>query len=99
MTPKSLLRLPAATSTLDELSDGHFQRVIEDPRFADGGREAVTKLVLCSGKVYYDIAGHGERDAAGHIAIARVELLYPFPEEDLFRLIESYTNLERVVCV
>jgi 2-oxoglutarate dehydrogenase E1 component len=99
MTPKSLLRLPAATSTLADLSDGHFERVIDDRRFADGGREAVTKLVLCSGKVYYDIAGHEERDDAGHIAIARVELLYPFPEEDLVELIESYPNLERVVWV
>jgi 2-oxoglutarate decarboxylase len=99
MTPKSLLRLPAATSTLEELSDGHFERVIDDPRFADGGRDAVTKLVLCSGKVYYDIAGHEERDAARHIAIARVELLYPFPEEDLVKLMESYPNLERVAWV
>ena len=99
MTPKSLLRLPAATSTLEELAEGHFERLIDDPRFAGGGREAVTKLVLCSGKVYYDIAGHEERDAAGHIAIARVELLYPFPEEDLVKLMESYPNLERVVWV
>ena len=64
MTPKSLLRLPEASSRLEELSDGHFERVIDDPRFADGGREQVTKLVLCSGKIYYDIAGHDERDAA-----------------------------------
>jgi multifunctional 2-oxoglutarate metabolism enzyme len=99
MTPKSLLRMPEATSTLADLAEGHFQRVIDDPRFADGGREAVTKLVLCSGKVYYDIAGHEERDAQGHIAIARVELLYPFPEEDLVELMASYPNLERVVWV
>jgi 2-oxoglutarate decarboxylase len=99
MTPKSLLRLPAATSTLEELTDGRFERVIDDPRFADGGRDAVTKLVLCSGKIYYDIAGHEERDAAGHIAIARVELIYPFPEEDIVGLMESYPNLERVVWV
>ena len=46
-----------------------------------GGRDAVTKLVLCSGKVFYDIAGHEERPAADHIAVARVEMLYPFPEE------------------
>src|SRR4029434_5197178 len=65
MTPKSLLRLPAASSTLEELSDGHFERVIDDPRFTGGGRDAVTKLVLCSGKIYYDIAGHEDRDAAG----------------------------------
>ncbi len=63
MTPKSLLRLPAATSTLAELAEGGFERVIDDPRFADGSdRERVTKLVLCSGKVYYDIAGHEERE-------------------------------------
>jgi 2-oxoglutarate decarboxylase len=99
MTPKSLLRLPEASSTLKDLAEGHFERVIDDPRFAEGGREAVTKLVLCSGKVYYDIAGHEERDAAGHISVARVELLYPFPEEDLVELIESYPNLERVVWV
>jgi 2-oxoglutarate decarboxylase len=99
MTPKSLLRLPEAASTLAELAEGHFERVIDDPRFADSGREAVTKLVLCSGKVYYDIAGHEERDAQAHIAIARVELLYPFPEEDLVGLMEGYSNLERVVWV
>ena len=45
----------------------------------------MTKLVLCSGKVYYDIAGHEERESAGHIAVARVELLYPFPEGELTR--------------
>jgi multifunctional 2-oxoglutarate metabolism enzyme len=99
MTPKSLLRLPEATSTLADLAEGHFERVIDDPRFVDGGREAVTKLVLCSGKIYYDIAGHEERDAQSHIAVARVELLYPFPEEDLVELMERYPNLERVVWV
>jgi 2-oxoglutarate decarboxylase len=99
MTPKSLLRLPAATSTLTELAEGAFQRVIDDARFADGDREAVTKLVLCSGKVYYDIEMHEEREAAGHIAVARVELLYPFPEHELTQLMDSYPNLERVVWV
>jgi multifunctional 2-oxoglutarate metabolism enzyme len=99
MTPKSLLRLPEASSRLEDLSDGQFERVIDDPRFAESGRENVTKLVLCSGKIYYDIAAHEERDAAGHIAIARVELLYPFPEDDLVKLMESYPNLERVVWV
>jgi multifunctional 2-oxoglutarate metabolism enzyme len=99
MTPKSLLRLPAATSTLAELAEGSFQRVIDDARFADGDRESVTKLVLCSGKVYYDIVGHEEREGARHIAVARVELLYPFPESELVELLEGYPNLERVVWV
>ena len=59
----------------------------------------MTKLVLCSGKVYYDIATHEERASASHIAVVRVELLYPFPELELARLMESYPNLERVVWV
>jgi len=95
MTPKSLLRLPAATSTMEALSDGGFQRVIDDGDLP-GTREDVTKLVLCSGKVYYDIVGNEERDQAGHIAIARVEMLYPFPENELSELIDSYPNLERI---
>ncbi len=100
MTPKSLLRLPAAVSTLAELAEGSFQRVLDDPRFADGeGRERVTKLVLCSGKVFYDIDGHEDREGQDHIAVARVELLYPFPEAELMELMERYPNLERVVWV
>jgi multifunctional 2-oxoglutarate metabolism enzyme len=100
MTPKSLLRLPAAVSTVAELAEGSFHRVLDDPRFMDGkGREAVTKLVLCSGKVFFDIDGHEDRDGQDHIAVARVELLYPFPEAELTELMESYPNLERVVWV
>jgi multifunctional 2-oxoglutarate metabolism enzyme len=99
MTPKSVLRLAAATSTLSELAEGSFQRVIDDPRFGEGDRDAVTKLVLCSGKVYYDIAAHEEIKEAGHIAVARVELLYPFPETELVELMERYPNLERVAWV
>jgi 2-oxoglutarate dehydrogenase E1 component len=97
MTPKSLLRLPAAASTMDELANGEFHKVIDDPAVED--RDKVTKLVLCSGKVYYDIAGHEERAAAGHIAVARVEMLYPFPENELRELMASYPNLERIVWV
>jgi multifunctional 2-oxoglutarate metabolism enzyme len=106
MTPKSLLRLGAATSTFDELANGEFQRVIDDPLFAGGGngsapgdRDKVTKLVLCSGKVYYDIVGNEERESADHIAVARVEMLYPFPEQQLKDLMDSYPNLERIVWV
>ena len=99
MTPKSLLRLPAATSTVAELAEGQFERVIDDAHFATEGRDAVTKLVLCSGKVYYDIAGHEDRDSASHIAVVRVEQLYPFPEVELGELMASYPNLERVVWV
>jgi 2-oxoglutarate decarboxylase len=98
MTPKSLLRLPAAVSSVPDLADGGFQRVIDDPDLP-GPRERVTKLVLCSGKVYYDIASFEERGEADHIAVARVELLYPFPEKELKELMMSYPSLERVVWV
>ena len=101
MTPKSLLRLPAATSTLAELAEGSFERVLDDPRVGDGGtdRANVTRLVLCSGKIFYDIDAHEDREGQDHIAVARVELLYPFPEAELTELMESYPNLERVVWV
>ena len=98
MTPKSLLRLPAATSSLEELYEGGFQRVLDDPA-APEDRSKVTKLVLCSGKVYYDIAANEDRDKQDHIAVARVEMLYPFPDEELRTLMASYPNLERVVWV
>jgi 2-oxoglutarate dehydrogenase E1 component len=96
MTPKSLLRLPAAVSNIDQLTSGHFQPVLDDPTLP-GDRDSVTRLVLCSGKVYYDIVGHDDRAGCGHVAVARVELLYPFAENELRALMVSYPNLETVV--
>jgi 2-oxoglutarate dehydrogenase E1 component len=98
MTPKSLLRLPAAASHLDELADGGLQVIIDDPKLP-GSREDITKLVLCTGKVYYDIVAHEARPEAQHVAVGRVELLYPFAENELRSLIESYPNLKRVTWV
>jgi 2-oxoglutarate dehydrogenase E1 component len=96
MTPKSLLRLPAASSSLSELTGGTFQPVMEDPGAVDR-REDIRRLVLCSGKVYYDIQGTKRRDEATTTAVARVEELYPFPESALSELVSSYPNLEEVV--
>jgi 2-oxoglutarate dehydrogenase E1 component len=98
MTPKSLLRLPAAASRVEELADGGLQVVIDDPA-PPSPREEITKLVLCTGKVYYDIIAHEARKEATHVAVARVELLYPFAENELRELIESYPNLKRVTWV
>lgn len=95
MTPKSLLRHPMATSTVQELTSGTFQRVLDDPTVADAA--AVERLVLCTGKVYYDIQGHTRRQDAAHVAVARLELLYPFPGEALTELVERYPNLKEVV--
>ncbi|MEA2422173.1 MAG: hypothetical protein QOF55_1272, partial [Thermoleophilaceae bacterium] len=96
MTPKSLLRLPAATSKLAHLTDGRFNPVLDDPSLP-GARDEVTRLVLCSGKVFYDLVGHEARAEAKHVAIGRVELLYPFAENELRGLMESYPRLDTVV--
>jgi 2-oxoglutarate dehydrogenase E1 component len=96
MTPKGLLRLKQASSTLGDLADRAFQPVIDDPA-AD--RDEVTRLLVCSGKVYYDIAGHEERQNARHVAVARLEQLYPFPVESYGRVVASYPSLEEVVWV
>jgi 2-oxoglutarate dehydrogenase E1 component len=96
MTPKSLLRLPAAASKLEDLAEGsQFHPVLDDPAVTD--REKVTRLVLCTGKVYYDIAGSEERAAVDNVAVARVELLYPFASSELRELMDSYPSLREVV--
>ena len=95
-TPKSLLRHPRATSTLTDLVEGSFQPVIDDERAA---KDQVTRLLLCTGKVYYDLIGSDAAGDAAHVGIARVEELYPFPGEELARVIAGYPSLEEVVWV
>jgi 2-oxoglutarate dehydrogenase E1 component len=95
-TPKGLLRLNRAAAAPEELTDGHFQLIIDDPS-AGSRREKVERLVLCTGKVYFDIDAHERRAAAENVAIARVELLYPFAQEQLAELLASYPNLKEVV--
>ena len=97
-TPKSLLRLHEAASRLDELTNGAFHPVLDDVA-ATNRRDAVRRLVLCSGKVYYDLILSPAREAATHVAIARVELLYPFPATDLAELVGRYSNLSEIVWV
>jgi 2-oxoglutarate dehydrogenase E1 component len=93
MTPKGLLRLKQASSTLEDLSAGSFRPVIPDP----GAGADVRRLVLCSGKLYYDIVGHGERPGATDVAVARLEQLYPFPVDAVAGLIGSLPQLEEIV--
>jgi len=94
-TPKSLLRSKDASCRLDDLVSGEFQQIIDDPRAA-GRREKVTRLLLCSGKVYYDLDAAEARASATDVAIARLELLYPLPEDRLKELLASYPNLTEV---
>ncbi len=93
MTPKGLLRLKESAGTLEELAEGRFQPLVDDT--ADHSR--VRRLVLVSGKVYYDIVGHEQRAQRPEIAVARLEQLYPFPVAEAASLVASYPALEEVV--
>ncbi|HEY2438190.1 MAG TPA: multifunctional oxoglutarate decarboxylase/oxoglutarate dehydrogenase thiamine pyrophosphate-binding subunit/dihydrolipoyllysine-residue succinyltransferase subunit, partial [Solirubrobacteraceae bacterium] len=97
MTPKSLLRLPQATSRVHELSEGRFQPVLREA--SEGDPALVRRLILCSGKLFYELAGDESRAENPYAAIGRVELLYPFPQSEILALVESYPNLEEVVWV
>jgi 2-oxoglutarate dehydrogenase E1 component len=95
-TPKSLLRLPAATSRLDDLTTGRFEAVLDDPA-ASGDPGAVARLVLCSGKVYYDLAAGAVKLEASRPALVRMEKLYSFPEDEITDLIGRYPNAREVI--
>jgi 2-oxoglutarate dehydrogenase E1 component len=96
MTPKSLLRLPQATNRVEHLSDTRFFPVLGEPRVP---ADKVRRLVLCTGKIYYDLIGHPSRAGNDGVAVGRVELLYPFPEGQIRELIDTYPNLKEVVWV
>ena len=92
MTPKGLLRLREAASDLGELTEGRFRPVLDDP---DADREAVRRLVVCSGKLYYDILAGGHKPP--EVAVARLEQLYPFPVDEFAGLVARYPKLEELV--
>jgi 2-oxoglutarate decarboxylase len=97
MTPKSLLRLPQAASSIADMAENtRFEPVLAEPGIQD---DQVTRLVLCTGKIYYDLVGHPERESHVGLAVARVELLYPFPEGQILDLIARYPNLREVLWV
>ena len=97
-TPKGLLRLDRAAASIEDLTEGSFQFILDDPRAAER-HEKVERLVLCTGKVYYDIDGSDRRETAENVAIARVEMLYPFAKEQLQALIATYPNLKEIAWV
>ncbi|HEY3133731.1 MAG TPA: 2-oxoglutarate dehydrogenase E1 component [Gemmatimonadaceae bacterium] len=92
MQPKSLLRLPEAASKLTDLTSGSFRPVIDDP-VASQHREAITRLVFCTGKIYYDLAVK----RAPHVALVRVEELYPWPGNQIAQIVDLYPAIEEVV--
>jgi 2-oxoglutarate dehydrogenase E1 component len=98
MSPKSLLRHPMAASRLEELTEGRFHRVLGDPLAADRA-EGVTRLLLCSGKIYVDLVANDARESAAAVALGRVEELYPFPADELSGLAGSFPALREIVWV
>ena len=95
MTPKSLLRHKLAVSSLDELANGRFQLVIGEHR--DVAVKKVKRVVLCSGKVYYDLLEDAEKRGLNDVAIVRVEQLYPFPRPEVSAELEKYPSVKEVV--
>ncbi|HET6380758.1 MAG TPA: multifunctional oxoglutarate decarboxylase/oxoglutarate dehydrogenase thiamine pyrophosphate-binding subunit/dihydrolipoyllysine-residue succinyltransferase subunit [candidate division Zixibacteria bacterium] len=97
MTPKSLLRLPEAASPVSALTEGRFLPVIDDPAVAaDEVAASVGHVILCSGKIYYDLLLNEERGARQDVAIVRVERLYPFPTDELSEVLSRYPRARRV---
>jgi len=97
MSPKSLLRHKLSTSTLEDITDRGFQLVIDEIDEIDN--KAVSRLLICSGKVYYDLLDGRRENEIKDIAIARIEQLYPFPKRQLSELIDGYPNVSEVVWV
>ena len=98
MSPKSLLRHKLSTSTLDKVTGGAFRLVIDE---IDDNIEkrAVTRLLICSGKVYYDLLEARRGKEVGNVAVIRLEQLFPFPQKEMKRVIDSYPNANEVVWV
>src|ERR1700694_5922363 len=92
MQPKSLLRMPEAASKLNDLTSGQFRPVIDDP-VASQARQTITRLVFCTGKIYYDLAAK----RAPHVAIVRIEELYPWPGSQVAQIVDLYPAIEEVI--
>jgi 2-oxoglutarate dehydrogenase E1 component len=98
MTPKSLLRHPQAAARLDDLAQSTFRAVMDD-RAAHAQARRIGRVVVCSGKVAIDLVTSPERAQAEEVAIARVELLYPFPAQELAGILAGYPNARELVWV
>ena len=101
MTPKSLLRLKESACNLEDLADGEFRPVIDDPAMSASAkqRKKVRTLLLCTGKIYYELELHPDRREADDLAIVRLELLNPLPLDEVLALIRTYPNLEQIYWV
>jgi 2-oxoglutarate dehydrogenase E1 component len=91
MTPKSLLRHPLAVSRLDDLSDGHFQAVLDDPETT----EAPKNVIFCSGKIFYQLYKRRSDIENMETVIVRLEQLYPVPEGQIKKAVEKYNGAKK----
>ena len=90
MSPKSLLRHPMAVSSLTEFTKGGFEEVLDDATIEPGKKAGITSVVLCSGKVYYDLLAERTAKKADHVALIRIEQLYPWPATKLAEILNQY---------
>ena len=95
MTPKSLLRHRMSVSTLEDLSGGGFQSVIPDAGISSADR--VRRVVMCSGKIYYDLQERRQKEERDDVALVRIEQLYPFPEKHLEKVLSGYPNVREFI--
>ena len=95
MTPKSLLRHKEAISTIEELANGRFFNVLDETD--DTEKSVVNRVIMCSGKVFYDLRAARRERGIDNIAILRLEQLYPFPEEELLEVLSAYPNIDDAV--
>jgi len=95
MSPKSLLRHKLAVSTLEELTEGTFQPLIQE--IDEMNPKKITRVVVCSGKVYYDVLEARREEGLDNVAILRAEQIYPFPIDELHETLNSYPNLKELV--
>ena len=94
ISPKSLLRNPVVTSTVEDLTEGKFKCVIDDEL---NSKKDVTRVVMCSGKIYYDLLQKRNEDKIKDTALVRIEQLYSFPYDDLESILSSYPNLNKFI--
>lgn len=95
MSPKSLLRHPLAVSSLEELAQGEYQNIIDEQEYPN--TKDVTRVVFCSGKVYYDLLERRTAEQLKHVALVRIEQLYPFPHEELEKIMSRYAHVNDFV--
>ena len=94
-TPKSLLRHPEAVSTMEEFASGQFQEVLDDPKVTD--KKAITSLVFCTGKFYYDITAERAKQERNDVAVVRLEQLFPLPTAEIEAILATYPNVNDYV--